>query len=149
MNTKEKILQKIEELEQLDNEYPKYMLATNALKCKQFIVKFTDEHTGTVVAAAEDAPYKVGGKSDDWVCANNTDAWKEITNPNELYDKDLIECWNTSYTCTRHYKFYDANNKCTFSFEGKRYSHRYDNYRKLMPWEYPEWAIEAQKTLED
>jgi len=47
-------------------------------------------------------------------------------------------------------RFYDAEHKCTFTaISGVRDGYRYENYRKLMPWEYPDWAIEAQKLLEN
>ena len=152
-NKKEKLLKKVEELKQqiekLDNEYPKYMLAINVPKCRQFIVKFTNTNTGKVVATAEDSGHSINNERCKWVVYNNTSEWKEVNNPHELYDKDLVECWTNGFTHVRTLKFYDAENYSTFSVEGNRGSAFYDNYRKLMPWEYPEWVIEAQKTLED
>jgi len=148
---KEELLQKIEELKQqvqyLSNEYPKYMLAHEFSKCDQYIVKFTSLNTGKVVAVADNACYRVGYASTYFMEHINSKAWKEVTNPNELCGKDLVECWDINHTYERVTRFYDADNNCTFAYDGKRDGHMYDKYKKIMPWEYPEWAVETQKNI--
>jgi len=150
MCDKEKLLEKIEELKQqvelLDSEYPKYMIYNGCRKSGRYIVKFSGECTGEVIAKADECALKIGYYSDEWVLSQS---WQEVTNPDILCDKDLVECWDNRYTHKRLLKFYDAKNKATYDYEGEHGGFRFENYRKLMPWEYPQWAIEAQKTLED
>jgi len=152
-NEKEKLLKKIEELKQqvekLNNNYPKYMLATNKFKSRLFIVEFTNMYEGTVIATAENSEYPIQHNSKHWFDCSNKNKWKEVNNPNELCDKDLVECWDNAHPYTRRISFYDAKNTCLFSIDGTRDGAIYDNYRKLMPWEYPDWAIEAQKSLKN
>jgi len=153
-NQKEELLKKVKELkqqiEQLDNEYPKYyMLATASdRKYDQFIVKFTGLNTGAIVAKTEDVVYDIGDTCNDWV-EHTSSEWVETTNPKELCDKDLIECWDNDHTHAKSIRFYDAISNRAFSACGERRGVTYDNYKKFMPWEYPEWAIEAQKTLKN
>ena len=43
-----------------------------------------------------------------------------------LQDKDIVMCWNdNNYEIV--YRFYDAKNKCTFSYSGKRDGAEWDN----------------------
>jgi len=153
MTKKEEILQKIEELKQevekLGSEYPKYMWSHNNSKSNQTIVKFVGECIGEVVASTAESVHGVGYKNENYIPCTDKTIWKEVTNPSELCDKDLVECWNSDYTHTRHYKFYDTKNKCTFFYDGSRGGVNYVNYRKLMPWEEMPWVKEARKTLEN
>ena len=64
-------------------------------------------------------------------------------NPSQIPDKALVWCWDDKNTA-----FYDARNKCVFNHFGKRNGFSYDNY-ELYKGEYPDWAKEALKTLED
>lgn len=151
--TKKEILQQIKELkkqvEQLDSEYPKYMLAINQDKHKQFIVKFISEKEGIVVATAEKALYEIDYRINFWSECSDTEVWKEVSNPDELCDKDIVECWDDKYTHCRLYRFYDAKNNCVFSEEGHRNGPIYQHYRKLMPWEELDWMGEAREVLEN
>jgi len=52
-------------------------------------------------------------------------------------------------TVGRNFRFYDSKNKRVFRLGGERDGLCYTDYKKLMPWEYPDWAIEAQKLLEN
>ena len=65
-----------------------------------------------------------------------------------LKDKELVECWDEDDTHRHMFKFYDKVNSCTFRFNGTRDASDYDNYKKVEG-EWPEWAVEAVKTLED
>jgi len=148
MCEKEILLKKIDELkqqvEQMDNEYPKYMLAFKKSKSEQYIVKFTSEHKGEVVAISDDPIHPLGHTNPGWTSCKDLDIWEEVTNPNKLCDKDLVECWDDNMKYARDLVFYDIKNNCVYTSEGRRDGYIYNNYRKLMPWEYPNWAIEAK-----
>ena len=151
----DQMLKEIEALkkkvEELGCEYPKYMLAINKIPSEQYIVKFTESRKGTVVKSASNETHKVGKYSGNWIPHTDTNTWKEVSNPDELYDKDLIECWDNIDTHKRDVRFYDTKNLCTFNYRGKRNGIVFDYYRKLMPWEeamFP-WVEEARKTLGD
>jgi len=146
----EKLKKQVEEYCEYASDYPKYMLAYNHQKSEQYIVRFVSKTYGEVVAVSDNASYMVGCSSEEWIEHTNTEYWKETTNPNELCDKDVVECWDDNYIALRCIKFYDAKNSRTYdTYDGERNGAGYENYRKLMPWEEPEWCEEARKTLED
>ncbi len=60
-------------------------------------------------------------------------------------DMALVECWDEHDTHARVLLFYDAKNKRSFSYDGKRNGYEYDNYHQVPD---TEWAIEKRKTLE-
>ena len=64
----------------------------------------------------------------------------------ELQDKQLVWCWDDTYV--RELRFYDAKNKCPYRVDGQRDGLLFNNYEPYKG-DWPEWAIEAQKTLED
>jgi hypothetical protein len=66
-----------------------------------------------------------------------------------IADKQLVECRYNAYPYVRHLRFYDAVNRCTFSAIGNRGGGEADNYRPIPYAEYPDWATEAERTLED
>ena len=63
-------------------------------------------------------------------------------------DKELVWCWDDDFTTGRILGFYDAVNQCIFTMVGKRDG---DEYVRYAPFEgeYPEWAKEAYKKLQD
>lgn len=65
----------------------------------------------------------------------------------QFKDKDLLECWDNDDTHKRTLRFWDNQNKNCFYYDGRRNGGTYHNYRKITP--LPDWAIEAQKTLQD
>lgn len=67
---------------------------------------------------------------------------------NEPKDKQLCWCWNNDESHKRTMKFYDKENKVTYYYDGKRHGNRFENYEPIPREEYPQWAIEAEKTLE-
>ena len=79
----------------------------------------------------------------------DNDIWQqlEVCEKTGSFDGQLIWCWNNHHTHFRILRFYDAKNKCTYDYLGKKGGFSYDNYE---PFEgnYPEWALEAFKTLE-
>ena len=74
--------------------------------------------------------------------------YKEIKLPQEPKDKELVWCWDTTYTCGKLLKFYDGKHRDTYRFNGMRDGMRYKHYAPYKG-EYPQWAKDAQKRLED
>jgi hypothetical protein len=48
----------------------------------------------------------------------------------------------------KYLKFYDKQGNCSYQYDGEKDGQRYCYYQKYQG-EYPAWAKEAQKTLED
>ena len=117
------------------------------LKDSSLVVKFTALQTGEVVM--NHYCYNVGYKCDDWREHTNTIAWKplDVCEETGFFDGQLVWCWDNEFTHTRNLKFYNAKNKCTYKFDGKKDGYNYDNYE---PFEgnYPDWALEVFQTLE-
>jgi len=112
------------------------------------IVKFTSMSEGVVVWKGTGIE-KVGNVSDTFI--NHTDTgWEDVVYDSErdLWDGQPIECWSNGGTHRRYIKFYDAKNRCSFNYAGKRGGLTYDNYKALSPDRYDEWILEAYKTLE-
>lgn len=79
--------------------------------------------------------------------SKNQRDWSKFKAP--IPDKALIWCWEDGKEYGRVLVFYDAKNNKTFcTANGYRTGDRYSNY-ELYKGEYPEWAKEAQKKLED
>ena len=67
----------------------------------------------------------------------------------EPEDKELVWVWDSHYEYGRQLRFYDAEYKTTFNVtSGKRGGSSYENYAPYEG-EWPEWAKEAYKKLED
>lgn len=134
-----------EHCKQPEFEYPLYMRAIKI----NLIVKFTRLREGYLVDDER------GGRDiGQFLCGfhphTDTDHWQPIAFDEklEIADKQLCECWNHE-SKVRVLAFYDAVNKLTFSSDGTRIGNRWDNYRPIPYAEWPQWAIEAVKTLED
>ena len=133
---------------QSEKEESKYPIFCK-LKHSSLVVKFTELQSGEVVI--NNKYYKVGEKRNDWRKHTDTEYWQQLDfcEKTGFFDGQLIWCWDDDYTHVRYLKFYDAKNKCPYIFNGNRYeeSDCYDNYE---PFEgnYPDWALEAFKTLE-
>ena len=130
-------------------EYPIYMQAKHS---KQ-VVKFTRLNCGTVVVQGKyvnNSPVNQGIQI-PLLPHINTDHWQPIAFDEELgiADKQLVECWDDAHTHARALRFYDAEHECAYSCEGRRSLISWDNYRPIPYADYPDWAIEAEKTLED
>ena len=117
------------------------------LKDSSLVVKFTALQTGEVVA--NNNYYNVWYKDNDWRIHIDTDIWQQldVCEKKGFFDGQLVWCWHNSDTHFRVLKFYNAKNKCTYQFNGIKNGAKYDNYE---PFEgnYPDWALEAFKTLE-
>ena len=66
----------------------------------------------------------------------------------ELKDKQLVWCWDKFQTHQRIVGFYDAINDRPFTNRGRRKGISWENYEAFQG-EYPDWAKEAYKTLEE
>ena len=75
--------------------------------------------------------------------------YKEIILHWKPKDKELVWAWDDWCFFERYLIFYDAKNCCAFySKDGGRNGCNYDHYAPFEG-EYPDWAKEAQKKLED
>ena len=132
------------EIEALKGEtkYPIYCLG----KYDGAVVKFTSFIKGVVVKQGK---RDVGHKSDFFVEHTSKTIWQQLdVCPNTgFYDGQLVWCWDNDDTHTRFLRFYDAKNKSTYYHYGERKGYGFYNYE---PYEgnWPEWALEAFKTLE-
>jgi hypothetical protein len=134
--------------QQPDFKYPIYM---QWLQDKA-VVKFIAKNTGVVVVAGSSGSEmtSLGFSFDKWIPHTDENFWQPIVYDEErgIADKQLCEC-SESDTHIRIVGFYDAKNKCLFSFNGRRNGFSYDNYCPIPYVKYPDWAKEAQSTLED
>ena len=117
------------------------------LKDSSLVIKFTGLQTGEVVV--NNYPHNVGYNRYDWINHTDKNEWQQldVCEKTRFFDGQLIWCWDNEDTHFRVLKFYDAKNKCTYQFDGTKNGSNYDNYA---PFEgnYPDWALEAFKTLE-
>ena len=117
------------------------------LEDSSIVVKFTGLTTGELVIGNE---YKKGGKRcNEWIKHTDAKYWKrlDVCEETGFFDGQLVWCWDNEDTHFRVLKFYDAKNKCTYQFDGTKNGSNYDNYA-LFEGNYPDWALEAFKTLE-
>ena len=116
-------------------------------KMSNHVVKFNSLNEGVYVIQSMLAKY--GTKSLGLTSHTETEYWQklEVCPETGFFDGQLVWCWDNNDTHTRDLKFYDAKNKCTYIFNGKRNGCNYVNYE---PFEgnYPDWALEAFQTLE-
>ena len=91
----------------------------------------------------------VGNKSSIWQNHTDINTWQQlyVCEKTGFFDGQLIWCWDDNDTHMRYLKFYDVKNKRTYCFNGIKCGSSYHNYS---PFEgnYPDWALEAFKTLE-
>jgi hypothetical protein len=134
--------------QQLKFEYPIYMQAINS---KQ-VVKFTDLKAGfVVVRGVFENNCPVGTYMTGYIPHTDVTEWQPIAFDEErgIADKQLVECWDGAHTHARAFRFYDAEHECAYSCQGNQSLISWDNYRPISYADYPDWAIEAEKTLED
>jgi hypothetical protein len=135
--------------QRVELDYPVYMQHT----VSKAVVRFTGLKDGVVVVAQlGKGMYDVGFSTDVWAVHTDRKIWTPILFDEErgIADKQLCEVWDNSTTHVRCMRFYDAINKGVYSSEGKRaVMLSYDNYTPIPYNNYPEWAWDAQYTLED
>ena len=107
---------------------------------------------------SEGFPYSISDSYDEALQSKWSSAWRYCLSLedyqkmiNEPQDKDLVWCWDTDYTAyfLRSAAFYDAKHKCVFVDNGKRGGVDFDNYEVIPREQWPQWAVEAYKHLED
>ena len=117
------------------------------LKYSSLVVKFTELQSGEVVV--NDKYTNIGDKITTWTSHTDTNSWQQLDVCEEtgFFDGQLIWCWQNEFTHSKHLKFYDAKNKCTYCYDGTKGGHNYENYE---PFEgnHPDWALKASQTLE-
>jgi hypothetical protein len=112
----------------------------------------TDNYYGYYITALY---YITNLNTIDWAAiGSNTAAlianfYKEIKLPWKPKDKELVWCWDDDYPFSRYLAFYDAKNNRVFrSGDGSRLGVKFSHYAPYEG-EWPEWAKEAVKKLED
>ena len=124
-------------------KYPIYC----KLKDSSLVVKFTALQTGEVLV--NNYPHNVGCNRHDWIEHTDKNEWQQLEDCEEtgFFDGQLVWCWDNEDTHFRVLKFYDAKNKCTYSYNGTKGGNHFSNYK---PFEgnYPDWALDAFQTLE-
>ena len=117
------------------------------LKDSSLVVKFTALQTGEVVA--NNNYYNVWYKGNDWRIHIDTDIWQQldVCEKTGFFDGQLVWCWDNVNTHVRQLRFYDVKYKCTYTADGDKNGGEHENYK---PFEgnYPDWALEAFKTLQ-
>lgn len=126
--------------------YPIYCLHLHSAK----IVKFTDLSEGVVVKSGSDwRAYPVGIESKGLIEHTCKNSWKPlpVCSKTGFFHGQLVWAWDKEHTHYRTLAFYDAENSCVFSIHGKKNRLSYDSY---LPFEgnWPDWTLEAYKTLE-
>ena len=116
-------------------------------KDTSLVVKFTGLKSGEVVVNNMFHD-EVGKKRNDWVEHTDANTWQQldVCEETEFFNGQLVWCWDNDDTHVRTLRFYDVKNKCTYQFDGIEDGHDYDNYEKFEG-NYPDWALEAFKTL--
>ena len=126
--------------------YPIYCLHLPTGK----IVKFTNLSEGVVVKSGSDQNmYPIGLESKRLIEHIYKNTWKHlpVCQKTGFFHGQLIWAWAKAHTHLRILVFYDVENSGVFSIRGKKDKLAYDNY---LPFEgnWPDWALEAYKTLE-
>jgi hypothetical protein len=117
------------------------------LKDSSLVVKFTGLQSGEVVIN-EDG-WNVGESSIAWTKHTNKNEWQqlEVCKKTGFFDGQLVWCWDDTDSHIRFLKFYDAKNKCTYEYSGRKWGYNYKNYEPFKG-NFPDWALEAFQTLE-
>lgn len=128
--TKEQLEQALAEFNRPDFDYPiccKSILTGN-------VILYTDLKEGTLLAKAISSLLKVGHYSDDWT--SHTDSTMiQIPYDAErgFYHKQPVYCWDDEFTHEVVLRFYDAINKCTFTYDGEENGGGFDHYSAEIP----------------
>jgi hypothetical protein len=135
--------------QQPEFEYPIYMQS----KEHKRVVKFTGRTDGCLVVADEKGTdsKNIDRFGSNWISHTDENHWQPITFDEErgIADKQLVDCYISLWSHVHALAFYDAVNECTFDRFGNRNGSLYDKYHPIPYADYPDWAIEAEKTLED
>ena len=147
----QKYLELGKEIEALKKQNTEKEEITYPIYCKNkkssVVIKFTELQSGEVLVNSKH--YKIGEKSTTWRSHIDSDIWQQldVCEKTGFFDGQLVWCWDDDYTHVRYLKFYDVKNKRTYDYDGTKIGSSFNNYE---PFEgnYPDWALEAFKTLE-
>lgn len=142
--------QRIDELQrQIDElknetEYPVFCYLFDS--DKPIIVRFDGLKSGEVI---KQGSLEFGHKADDWNPCTNKNIWEPLSYNKErgLYHTQLVWVWDKSIKGHRVLCFYNAVNDSTFNYKCELNGVKWNNYEPYQG-EWPQWAIEAHKTLE-
>ena len=146
----QKYLELGKEIEALKKQNTGKEEITYPIYCKSIgsslVVEFTRLNEGKVVVNSRYD--SIGEYRTNWHDYNSNDVWQQLDVCKEtgFFDGRFVWCWSHNDTHSRYLRFYDVKNKCTFYYDGNRGGTRFNNYE---PFEgnYPDWALEAFKTL--
>jgi len=144
--TKEQLQQLGVDIEKVESDF-KYPLFKQ-WRITGEIIKFTSITRGVIVWKGSRYE-KVGYVSDKFISHTDKE-WEDVAYDSErcLWDGQPIECYDNEGTHKKVIGFYDAKNRCSFNYAGKRRGLPYDSYKALSPDRYDKWILEAYKTLE-
>ena len=148
----------MKDLQALEEQYKKLGEEIEKLKTKPQKTFKLNIHSGLIIGeskgsrgrvAKQDSIYDVGDE-DTWHDTDNTNNWVDLPICFEtgFYHKQLVWCWYNDNTHRRELRFYNAINNCTFTPNGYCKGMRFSNYA-LFEGNWPDWALEAFKTLKD
>ena len=147
----QKYLELGKEIEALKNQVTEKEEITYPIYCRgketNCVVKFKSLSEGVYVIQNEFR--EVGENTKTVIRHSDTNSWQQLDVCKEtgFFDGQLVWCWDNDDTHTRILKFYDVKYKCSYQFDGCRKGHVFDNYEPFKG-NYPQWALEAFKTLE-
>ncbi len=114
------------------------------------MVKFTGQRKGILVkndSNGKDAE-RVGQSSNSYMQHDNSAMWKHlpVCLKTGFFHGQLVWAWNNGHTYSRRLGFYNAKNKKMFQIGEGFNSFSYDHYFSFEG-NWPDWALEAHKTL--
>lgn len=115
------------------------------------VAKFTSSDEATIVKNSSRIPlgFIVGQVLTGCTPHTDRNEWKQlpICPKTGFFHGQLVWAWDRDYANVRMLLFYNANKSCIFPFTNGSATFAYDNY---LPFEgnWPDWALEAHKTLE-
>ena len=140
--TKEQRIDELQrQIDELKNEHPVFCYSKEGTH----IVRFDGLKSGEVV---KQGVLFFGYKSNFFCEHTDSKHFKPLPYNKDrgLYHTQLVWCWD-DFTHSRLLCFYDAINDKNFDINGRRLGSSWKNYEPFQG-EWPQWAIEAHKTLE-
>lgn len=128
--SKEELEKALKEFDEPEFDYP--------ICCKS-------KHNGEIVLFDEDVnfarclepgdSFSTKGRIGAYGHPADSTTWEQIPYDKErgFYHKQLVYAWDDKDTHQSSLRFYDAINKCCFSYAGKFYGWPYNNYSATMP----------------
>ena len=126
-------------------------------KDKNMIVKFTSEHTFTIVFVFNTIGFNFMGITDfsdvigkEFDYNINDERWEDVLYDEEkdLWDGQPIWCFYFDKSLGRDLRFYNVKDSTVFNFRGERVKINEYNYFELYPHLSDEWVIDSYNRLE-